>query len=53
MLRYAPGMDMLALMRPYFTDLRGQHIIAGAGHWVQQEQPGAVNAELLSFLQGL
>ena len=52
-LRYAPGMDMLALMRPYFTDLRGQHIIAGAGHWVQQEQPGAVNAELLSFLQGL
>jgi pimeloyl-ACP methyl ester carboxylesterase len=34
------------------TDLRGCHLIEGAGHWVQQEQPGAVNALLLDFLQG-
>jgi len=33
--------------------LRGVHLIAGAGHWVQQEAAGAVNAALLAFLGGL
>lgn len=32
------------------TQFRGAHIIQGAGHWVQQEQPGAINALLLQFL---
>jgi pimeloyl-ACP methyl ester carboxylesterase len=32
------------------SDLRGVHLIAGAGHWVQQEQPDQVNALLLTFL---
>ena len=32
------------------ADLRGRHLIAGAGHWVQQEQPEAVVARLLEFL---
>lgn len=31
--------------------LRGVHLIPGAGHWVQQEQPAAVNALLLDFLE--
>jgi len=27
------------------------HLIEGAGHWVQQEQPQAVNTLLLDFLK--
>lgn len=52
-LRYAPGMDLLALMAPFFTDLRGKQIIEGAGHWVQQEKPAEVNRVVLDFLEGL
>jgi pimeloyl-ACP methyl ester carboxylesterase len=33
------------------TDLRGVHLVQGAGHWVQQEQPEAVSALLLRFLK--
>ncbi|MDH4390737.1 MAG: alpha/beta hydrolase [Aquabacterium sp.] len=33
------------------ADLRGCHLLPGAGHWVQQEQPEAVNRLLLGFLQ--
>jgi pimeloyl-ACP methyl ester carboxylesterase len=33
------------------TDFRGLHLIAGAGHWVQQEQPQAVVDVLLDFLR--
>jgi pimeloyl-ACP methyl ester carboxylesterase len=32
------------------TDLRGRHLVAGAGHWVQQEQAAAVTELLLDFL---
>ncbi|HYZ23140.1 MAG TPA: alpha/beta hydrolase [Rhodopila sp.] len=35
-----------------FTAMRGCHLLPGAGHWVQQEQPEAVNAHLLAFLRG-
>ena len=34
-------------------DWRGLHLIDGAGHWVQQEQPGAVIDHLRTFLAGL
>lgn len=34
-------------------DWRGTHLIDGAGHWVQQEQPEAVADKLLGFLKGL
>jgi pimeloyl-ACP methyl ester carboxylesterase len=27
------------------------HLLPGAGHWVQQEQPEAVSTLLLSFLE--
>jgi pimeloyl-ACP methyl ester carboxylesterase len=32
------------------TRFKGIHLIEGAGHWVQQEQPGAVLAVLKEFL---
>jgi pimeloyl-ACP methyl ester carboxylesterase len=28
------------------------HLVDGAGHWVQQEQPAAVSKLLIQFLQG-
>jgi len=34
-------------------DLRNQVVLAGAGHWVQQERPDEVNAFLLGFLSRL
>ncbi len=33
------------------TQLRGVHLVDGAGHWVQQEQPGDVSRRLLDFLR--
>ncbi|HEU0156492.1 MAG TPA: alpha/beta hydrolase [Stellaceae bacterium] len=32
------------------TQMRGAHLVDGAGHWVQQEQPERVGALLLEFL---
>ena len=40
-------------MRGWVTDLREEIVVPGAGHWVQQERPDAVNPPLLSFLGGL
>jgi len=34
----------------WLADHRGSVIVPGAGHWVQQEAPGAVNEALLGFL---
>jgi len=33
------------------THMAGVHLLAGAGHWVQQEQPEKVNELLLQFLR--
>jgi pimeloyl-ACP methyl ester carboxylesterase len=33
------------------TEMRGCHLIEGAGHWVQQEQPDQVSRLLLQFLK--
>ena len=32
------------------TDMRGCHLVKGAGHWVQQEQPESVIRLLIDFL---
>jgi pimeloyl-ACP methyl ester carboxylesterase len=32
------------------TQFRGAHLVDGAGHWVQQEQPAAVSELLINFL---
>ncbi len=39
-----------AAAHPALSDHRGDVVVPGAGHWVQQEAPGAVNAALLGFL---
>jgi pimeloyl-ACP methyl ester carboxylesterase len=33
------------------TNMIGYHLVEGAGHWVQQEQPRKVSRLLLQFLQ--
>jgi pimeloyl-ACP methyl ester carboxylesterase len=33
------------------TQMRGVHLLDGAGHWVQQEQPGEVSRLILQFLR--
>jgi pimeloyl-ACP methyl ester carboxylesterase len=35
------------------TDLRGLHLLDGAGHWVQQERSAQVNRLVLEFLDAL
>lgn len=45
-----PG-DFEAMQEKYFSDMRGVHLLEGAGHWVQQEQPEQVSALLLAFLR--
>ena len=36
-------------MHGWVTDLRAEIVVPGAGHWVQQQAPEAVNAALLEF----
>jgi len=44
-----PG-ELQQMQRAACTRLAGCHFVAGAGHWVQQEQADAVAALLLDFL---
>jgi pimeloyl-ACP methyl ester carboxylesterase len=44
-----PG-AMAAMQTSACAKMRGCHLIDGAGHWVQQEQPEQVNRLLLQFL---
>ncbi len=49
-----PGMrELIEAMPVAVPDLRVSRTIPGAGHWLQQEAPGAVNAALLGFLASL
>jgi pimeloyl-ACP methyl ester carboxylesterase len=48
-LRMAP----LDPMRRWVNDLRDVVLVPGAGHWVQQEKPEAVNEALIGFLAQL
>ena len=41
------------MQKGVLTNLRGCHLVAGAGHWVQQEQPEKVSSLLLDFLKQL
>ncbi len=45
-----PG-DLEQMQAGACTQMRGCHLIPGAGHWVQQEQPERVSELLLAFLQ--
>jgi len=42
-----------AAAEPWLTDHRGTVLVEGAGHWVQQQSPGAVNTSLLDFIADL
>jgi pimeloyl-ACP methyl ester carboxylesterase len=44
------GPAALDRMRTAVPDLRGVHLLDGAGHWVQQERAREVNALLIEFL---
>ena len=48
---FGPGVE--DRMRPNFSDLRGFHLIEGAGHWNQQEKPAETNKLLIDWLKGL
>jgi pimeloyl-ACP methyl ester carboxylesterase len=39
------------MQRTVCTRMLGVHLVEGAGHWVQQEQPGEVSRLLLQFLK--
>ena len=45
--------NLVEIMRAEMTDLRGADILAGCGHWTQQERPDEVNARLIPWLKGL
>ena len=47
------GANVEERMRKAFTDLRGFHMIPGAGHWNQQEKPEETNRILIDWLKGL
>ena len=47
-----PGADMIKMQKDVLTNmLGGCHLVDGAGHWVQQEQPQQVSDLLLRFLR--
>jgi pimeloyl-ACP methyl ester carboxylesterase len=45
-----PG-DFERMQRTACTRMLGTHLVDGAGHWVQQEQPGEVSKLLVQFLK--
>lgn len=50
-LHQKPG-ALAAMQAGACAQLRGVHLVDGAGHWVQQEQPEAVNRLPIEFLRG-
>jgi pimeloyl-ACP methyl ester carboxylesterase len=52
-LTFVPGVNLADLCDRWYTDLRGKVMIAGAGHWVQQEKPAEVNEAVVKFLKSL
>lgn len=49
----APGLDTYPSPLDRASDPRGNYLIPGVGHWVQQEAPHTVNGILLDFLAKL
>lgn len=47
---FLPGVDLFSLAASSCSDFRGSTVVPGAGHWVQQEAPDAVNAALQTFV---
>ncbi|WP_409019779.1 alpha/beta fold hydrolase [Brevundimonas vesicularis] len=40
-------------LKDWVPDLRGQVVVPGAGHWLQQERPDEVHQALIDFLRGV
>lgn len=51
--KFVEGVDSYDFAAMACDDYRGTTIIEGAGHWVQQEDPEAVNIALAAFVDGL
>jgi pimeloyl-ACP methyl ester carboxylesterase len=45
--------QLTAAMSPVAPDLRGVHVLEGAGHWIQQERADEVNRLLVEFFRGV
>ena len=49
-----PGMDqLLANLKHFVPALHNTLMLAGCGHWTQQERPGEVNAAMIDFIRSL
>jgi pimeloyl-ACP methyl ester carboxylesterase len=49
-----PGMDqLLANLKHFVPALCNTLMLAGCGHWTQQERPGEVNAAMIDFIRSL
>src|SRR5262249_23589196 len=49
---YQPPGAVESMQSKACTRMAGVHLVEGAGHWVQQEQPQAVSRLLIDFLRG-
>lgn len=47
------GAEARQRARDVMTDYRGETVLPGCGHWIQQERPAETNRLLLEFLRGL
>ncbi|HUZ14509.1 MAG TPA: alpha/beta hydrolase [Caulobacteraceae bacterium] len=50
---FGAAADPIAIMRGFAPNLEGGHVLAGCGHWTQQERPQEVNALLIPWLESL
>lgn len=47
------GVESIAAAEKHMPNYRGTHMVAGSGHWIQQEYPEETNKLLIDFLRGL
>jgi len=52
-MKFPTSATAVARFRQSLPDLRGNHVLAGAGHWVQRERAAEVSALLVDFLHAL
>jgi len=50
---FTGGEAMVAGLKEVVPALRDARLLAGCGHWTQQERPEEVNAAMLEFIAGL
>ncbi|TJY59524.1 alpha/beta hydrolase [Sinimarinibacterium sp. CAU 1509] len=47
------GLEAIERAGERMPNLVSSHIVAGSGHWIQQERPGEINRLILEFLRAL